>query len=307
MVNAMLSKSSLSEGFWGEAMLTSCYILNRVLNKRNSITPYDLWNKRMPNLSHFRVWGCRAIVKIPEPKKRKLGERGIECIFIGYAEYSKAYRFMVIEPNESITVNTVIESRDAIFDETRFSSIPKPNSPIPTTMTPNDNQRHGDIVEVRRSKRIRKEKFSGPDFFFYLIEGTGDSIENEITYVYSIDLDPISFKEAMDSQDAPFWKEAVQDEMDSIMENNTWVLVDLPPGCEPITSKWIFKRKKRVDGTIERFKARLVIRDFNQRHGIDYFDTYALIARITTITVLIALTAIQKLSPNRCENDIFKC
>jgi len=48
----------------------------------------------------------------------------------------------------------------------------------------------------------------------------------------------------MESQDAPFWKEAVQDEMDSIMENNTWVLVDLPPECKPITSKWIFKRKK---------------------------------------------------------------
>jgi len=157
MVNAMLSKSDLSEGFCGEAMLTLCYILNRVPNKRNSITPYELWNKRKPNLSHFRVWGCKAIVRVPEPKKRKLGERGIECIFIGYVEHSNAYRFMVIEPNASITVNTVIESRDAILDETRFSSIPKPNSLIPTTMTPSDSQGHGDIVEVRRSNRIRKE------------------------------------------------------------------------------------------------------------------------------------------------------
>ena len=204
MVNAMLSKSGFSEGFWGEAMLTSCYILNRVPNKRNSITPYELWNKRKPNLSHFRVWGCRAIVRVPEPKKRKLGERGIECIFIGYAEHSKAYRFLVIEPNDSIAVNTVIESRDAIFDETRFSSIPKPNGLVPTTITPNENQEHGDVVEVRRSKRIRKEKSFGPDFFTYLVEGTRDSIENEIPYVYSIDSDPVSFKEAMDSQDAPF-------------------------------------------------------------------------------------------------------
>jgi len=69
----------------------------------------------------------------------------------------------------------------------------------------------------------------------------------------------------------------------------------LPLGYKPITSKWIFKRKKRVDGTIERFKARLVIRSFNQRHGIDYSDTYAPVARLATIRVLIALTAIQKL------------
>jgi len=96
MVNAMLSKSGLSEVFWGEAMLTSCYILNRVPNKRNSITPYDLWNKRKPNLSYFRVWRCRTILRVSEPKKRKLEERGIECIFIGYAKHSKAHRFMVI-------------------------------------------------------------------------------------------------------------------------------------------------------------------------------------------------------------------
>jgi len=73
-------------------------------------------------------------------------------------------------------------------------------------MTPSDSQGHGDIVEVRRSKWIRKEKS-----FVYLIEGTWDSIENEIAYFYSIDSDPSSFKEAMDSQDAPFWKEVVQE------------------------------------------------------------------------------------------------
>jgi len=75
----------------------------------------------------------------------------------------------------------------------------------------------------------------------------------------------------------------------------TWVLVDLPLGCKPITSKWIFKRKRKVDGTIERFKARLVIRGFSQKHGIDYFDTYIPVARIATIRVLIALAAIQRL------------
>ena len=111
---------------------------------------------------------------------------------------------MVIEPNNSITVNAVIEPRDAIFDKTRFSSIPKPNSLVPTTMAPNDDQGYGDVMEVRRSKWIRKKKSLGPDFFVYLIEGTRDSIENEIPYVYSIDSDPVSFKEAMDSQDAPF-------------------------------------------------------------------------------------------------------
>ena len=71
-------------------------------------------------------------------------------------------------------------------------------------MNSSDSQGHGDIMEVRRSKQIGKDKSFVSYFFVYLIEGTRDSSENEIPYVYSIDLDPNSFKEAMNSQDALF-------------------------------------------------------------------------------------------------------
>ncbi|GKD57815.1 zinc finger, CCHC-type containing protein [Tanacetum coccineum] len=83
--------------------------------------------------------------------------------------------------------------------------------------------------------------------------------------------------------------------MDSILGNNTWVLADLPPGCKPLGYKWVFKRKLKVDGTIEKFKARLVIQGFRQNSGIYYFDTYALVARISTIRLLIAMTSIYSL------------
>nr|GEY63637.1 zinc finger, CCHC-type [Tanacetum cinerariifolium] len=65
------------------------------------------------------VWGCRAAVTLPDPKLKTLRERGIECIFVGYAEHSKAFRFYVITPNNSVAINSIIESRDAIFDERR--------------------------------------------------------------------------------------------------------------------------------------------------------------------------------------------
>ncbi|GKA56682.1 zinc finger, CCHC-type containing protein, partial [Tanacetum coccineum] len=107
--------------------------------------------------------------------------------------------------------------------------------------------------------------------------------------------DPKTFYEAMKSQDVAFWKEAINDEMDFIMGNNTWVLTDLPPGCRPLGCKWIFKRKMKVDGTVEKFKARLVIQGFKQKSGIDYFDTYAPVARISTIRLLIALASIHSL------------
>ena len=60
------------------------------------------------------------MVKLTDPKRKTLGERGIDCIFVGYAENSKAYRFYVIESNDAQAMHSVIESRDAIFDENHF-------------------------------------------------------------------------------------------------------------------------------------------------------------------------------------------
>ncbi|GJW77867.1 zinc finger, CCHC-type containing protein [Tanacetum coccineum] len=79
--------------------------------------------------------------------------------------------------------------------------------------------------------------------------------------------DPKTFDEAIKSQDEAFWKEAINEEIDSIMGNNTWVLADLPLGC-----KWIFKGKLKVEGIIEKFKARLVIQGFRQNLIIHQMD-----------------------------------
>ncbi|XP_074313805.1 uncharacterized protein LOC141649001 [Silene latifolia] len=200
----VISKCGLSDGFWGEAMLTACYLLNRVPNKRNNnITPYELWYKKTSNLNYIRVWGCRAVVRLPEPKIRTLGEKAIECIFIGYAMHCKAYRFYVIESNRSIAVNTVIESRDAIFDENRFSSLPRPKDIVSLNNGTNEENKNAEPQD--KSPELRR--------------------------------DPKTFGEAIKSQDVAFWKEVINDEMDSIMENSTWVLTDLPHGCKPLGCK----------------------------------------------------------------------
>ncbi|GJY89099.1 zinc finger, CCHC-type containing protein [Tanacetum coccineum] len=204
-------------------MLTACYLLNRVPNKRNKTTPYELWYKKRPNL--WRVWGCRAVVRLPDPKRKTLGEKGIDCIFVGYAEHSKAYRFYVIEPNESVSINSIIELRDAIFDENRFSSIPRSKDIIPNSV---ESQRddHSDGVpsetpKPHKGKRVRKAKSYGSDFQLYLVEGSRDQIGSQYSYYYSIEEDPRTYNEAMQSRDAAFWKEAIDDETGSIMENNT--------------------------------------------------------------------------------------
>nr|GEY37460.1 zinc finger, CCHC-type [Tanacetum cinerariifolium] len=244
MVNSMLSYSGLSEGFWGEAMLMACYLLNR---------------------------GCRVVVRLPDPKKKTLGKKGIDCIFVGDVEHSKVYTFYVIELNDSTSINSIIESTDAIFDENRFSSVPRPKDIIPNVQEPQMDDHTDDvqneIPEPQKVKRVWKAK----------------------------SYDPRTYNEAMQSRDDAFWKEVIDDEIGSIMENNTWVLSDLPPSCKPLGCKWIFKRKMKVDGIIDKFKAQLVIQGFRQKEGIDYFDTYAPVARITTIRLLLALAAIHNL------------
>nr|GEV57295.1 zinc finger, CCHC-type [Tanacetum cinerariifolium] len=99
-----------------------------------------------------------AIVRLPDPKRKTLGEKGIDCIFVGYAEHSNAYRFYVIEPNDSVSINSIIESKDPIFDENRFSSIPRPKDIIPNVQESQiDDHTHdvpSEISEPRKVARI---------------------------------------------------------------------------------------------------------------------------------------------------------
>ncbi|GJW01821.1 zinc finger, CCHC-type containing protein [Tanacetum coccineum] len=141
--------------------------------------------------------------------------------------------------------------RDCNIDENRFSSIPRPKDIVSSSNETQCGDLPGEtpieIPEPRRSNRARVAKSYGSDFQLYLVEGSRDEIASQYSYCYSIEEDPKTFDEAMKSRDVAFWKEAVDDEIGSIMENNTWVLSDLPPGCKPLGCKWIFKRKMKVD------------------------------------------------------------
>ncbi|RVW91509.1 Retrovirus-related Pol polyprotein from transposon TNT 1-94 [Vitis vinifera] len=281
------------QGWWYDTCAT---VLNRIPMKKNEISPYELWKGRKPNIGYFKVWGCLAYCKKTDPNKTKLGPRAIKCAFVGYASNSKAYRLLDLESN------VIIESREVEFFENLLSDS---NSQVPTSVGESQEETPSKVVEQpivpRKSQRARKEKVLGSDeidsqrISFYLVEGNREDIIRKIPIVLQIEEDPKTYKEAMASRDVAFWKEAINDEMDSIMSNQTWELVDLPPGSKPIGCKWVFRRKYHTDGMIQTFKARLVAKGFKQREGIDYFDTYAPVARTTSIRILFALASIHNL------------
>lgn len=270
MMNSMLLSSGLSDNMWGEAVLSACYILNRVPHKKLDKTPYDLWKGFAPNLKFLKVWGCLAKVGLPGFKWVNAGSKTFDTVFIGYTQNSAAYRFM------SLNDYSICESRDAEYLEHIFPlkndvlSVVQNNASM--SMSVNSHVvPFSDVIvneheyELRRSKRRRTETSFGPDFIttFLTEKFNIDTLNDELVSIYLIEEDPKTYNEAMRSIDAMFWKKAIKIELDSIVSNHTWDLYDLPKGCKPISSKWIFKNKLRLDGTVDKYNARLVIRGFN--------------------------------------------
>ncbi|CAM8934624.1 unnamed protein product [Rhodiola kirilowii] len=121
MMNAMLLSSGLPQEMWGEAVLSANYLLNRIPRKKKDKSPYELFIGRTPSYAHLRVWGCLAKVMAPGPKRMKIGPKKIDCVFIGYALNSTAYRFLVYDSkNPDIHKDTIMESKTASFFEQVF-------------------------------------------------------------------------------------------------------------------------------------------------------------------------------------------
>jgi hypothetical protein len=234
-----------------------------------------------------------AKVNVPINKKHKLCPKIVDCVFLGYAHHSIAYRFLVIKSEISnVHVDTFLESHDVTFFENIFpmkksydmSSL-STNVIADTSSEPSENFDHAEYTHEliheeidseapRRSKGPRTAKSFCDDFNAYLVNDTHKIIV-----------------EAFASPDADDWKEAVRSEMDSILSNETWELVDRPYGSKLVGCKWVFKKKLRPDGTIDKYKASLVAKGCTQKKGGDFFDTYSLVSRLATIHVLLSLAA----------------
>nr|GEW41301.1 hypothetical protein [Tanacetum cinerariifolium] len=166
------------------------------------------------------------------------------------------FRFVETE-FPAIVFNDALTSEVALSCESMVSSFSDNKIEFRISFDESEDEDYT-INEPRRSTRARKEKILRSYFFSYLVEGTQKKVTKKVIFSINIDNDPKTFSESMSSRDAPLWNEAVNDEMDSVL-------------------------------------TRLVSKGDRQREGLDYFDTYAPVARISSIRTLIAISAIKGL------------
>jgi hypothetical protein len=102
------------------------------------------------------------------------------------------------------------------------------------------------------------------------------------------DTEPQNFAQAVDHQ---VWRESMVEEYDSIVRNDVWDVVLRPVGKSVVTSRWLYKTKIAADGSVEKHKARFVAQGFSQIEGVDYDETFAPVARYTSIRTIISIAA----------------
>lgn len=100
---------------------------------------------------------------------------------------------------------------------------------------------------------------------------------------------PENYNEAIKASDKEQWEQAMNEEYDSLKKNKTWELVELPKDRRTIQSKWVFRIKTKSNGEIDRYKARLVVKECSQKQGIDFKETYSPVSKYDSIRMLIAV------------------
>lgn len=155
-------------------------------------------------------------------------------------------------------------------------------------------------AQVRRSDRIRKPSVWLQSYISNMAQSepcnVSTVIKQEVQHDFScfltsvtISADPTSYKQAVK---CPHWVKAMNIEIEALERNGTWITTSLPPGKVAIGCKWLYKTKFKPNGTIDRFKSRLVILGCKQQHGIDYGETFAPVAKMATVRTLLAVEAV---------------
>lgn len=120
---------------------------------------------------------------------------------------------------------------------------------------------------------------------------SSDRVLRERKQALTVSSDPIDRRDALSRPDKNEWIKSMDEEMEALKKNKTWVLVPLPQGRKTVSCKWVLRTKVKPDGSLDRYKGRLVARGFSQTHGVDYHETYSPVVRYESIRTILSLAA----------------
>ena len=286
---AMLLDAKLPHKFWAEAISTATYLRNRSPTSAvEGTTPHQAWYGQKPRVEHMRVFGCVAYVHVPKDERGELDSKTNKCVLLGYGNVQKGYRVY-----DHLT-QKVFYSRNVKFDEREIASSPVEEEPAqhPLILDP--------INESESSPEEGDEEDGStgadPPVVADPLPRRSTRERRPVDYLgfpqahLTIHSEPTTFEEATDCPEKAKWKEAMGKEMKSLEDNEVWELTALPPDKKAIGCKWVYKVKTNSDGSIERYKARLVARGFDQKYGLDYDETFCPVVRLESLRSLIALS-----------------
>ncbi|KAL7296877.1 hypothetical protein TKK_0010268 [Trichogramma kaykai] len=269
----------------------------------------------------MRFFGKKVHALDKNPTKGKFDRRGLEGIFLGYFYDSKAFRIWLAGAKKVICSRDIRFSNEfektpsdhkgpheeEKFDMSTDANVVKlwPATVPQLEREPTEKEHLKSSIEKRMNSNLVDDVPS--DNCPTNASSSDEPDEGRVTRSRSKRLaqlkDPestmiaceVDMKEALSGPDQAAWLEAMRDEVKSLVNNDTWTVVEKPRSAKLIGCRTVLRNKFNPDGTICRRKARLVTQGFSQIPGIDYFETFAPVARLDSLRTLAALAAQQKL------------
>ncbi|KAE8877447.1 hypothetical protein PF005_g6499 [Phytophthora fragariae] len=325
MVRCMIFDSKLAPTFWSDAAEYATYILNRSPTRANEArrSPLEVLTGKSPRLSDVVAFGTTCTVR-RDPKKKTLKKCAVLGHVIGKDDVTKGYRIYL--PGDRIVVVTQhVEQLDKSLPKSSSAtskhivSLPTPtdknNHPLPERSS--DTPASGNPPQLRRSTRTRRKfrKQREADGELDAVNVTvvtpggelsvgstggvqsvaakgGESGTPDANAVLAILPDPLNYREAHQSPEAKQWTKAELEELQALIANATWTLIKCEPAMTKLHSKWVYKKKRDSNGSVQRYKARLVACGNEQILGVNYTLTFAAVLEMTSGKVIFVLAHI---------------
>ena len=253
----MLLHAGMSQKFWAEAVLHAVELYNRtgtrVLSGRS---PYELYHGRKPSLSGFRIFRCVTFAHVhKKQRKHKLSNQAKQCLLLRH--YDSIYHLWDPNTRKAIVIKHVR------VDESKYLRTEiAPLGEVETTAASysyseencNDrnvnNSNHISLEESNPGESDRRYPLRTRKAVNRFIAGAARAIDST---------DSPTLASAKNAHEKEHWMRAIKEELASLQKNDTWELVPRPPGKNIVKCKFVLRKKRNPDGTISKFKARLVI------------------------------------------------